>query len=182
MRQSAVTTRYVEALFQLTLERGTIDTVEADVRRLAGEVADSKVAAFLSDARVTNEEKISRLEPLLVSLDDLLADFVRLLFDKGRGEVLTEMGDAFRLRLLEHRGATEGRVESARPLEPAQMNEIAAAIGREIGKEVYLKNEVDPGLVGGVRVFVDNRMIDNSVQGRLDGLNRKLREARLGAG
>ena len=42
--------------------------------------------------------------------------------------------------------------------------------------------EVDPGLVGGVRVFVDNRMIDNSVQGRLDGLSRKLREARLGAG
>ena len=62
------------------------------------------------------------------------------------------------------------------------MDELAAAIGQELGKEVYLKNEVDPGLVGGVRVFVDNRMIDNSVQGRLDGLNRKLREARLGAG
>ena len=53
MRQSAVTTRSVEALFQLTLERGTIDAVEADVRRLAGEVGDPKVAAFLSDARVT---------------------------------------------------------------------------------------------------------------------------------
>ena len=182
MRQSAVTTRYVEALFQLTLERGAIDAVEADVRRLAGEVADTKVAAFLSDARVTNDEKISRLEPLLASLDDLVADFVRLLFDKGRGEVLTEMGDAFRLRLLEHRGATEGRVESARSLDPAQMDELATAIGRQLGKDVILKNEVDPSLVGGVRVFVDNRMIDNSVQGRLSGLQRKLQEARLGAG
>ena len=182
MRQSAVTTRYVEALFQLTLERGTIDAVEADVRRLAGEVGDPKVAAFLSDARVTNEEKISRLEPLLTSLDDLVADFVRLLFDKGRGAVLVEMGDAFRLRLLEHRGATEGRVESARPLEASQIDELAAAIGRQLGKDVVLENEVDPSLVGGVRVFVDNRMIDNSVQGRLNGLQRKLREARLSAG
>jgi F0F1-type ATP synthase delta subunit len=45
-----------------------------------------------------------------------------------------------------------------------------------------LKNEVAADLVGGVRVIVDNRMIDNSVQGRLNGLNRKLREVRLGAG
>ena len=59
---------------------------------------------------------------------------------------------------------------------------LAAAIGRELGKEGYLKNDVDPGLVGGVRVFVANRMIDNSVQGRLAGLQRKLREARLSAG
>jgi F-type H+-transporting ATPase subunit delta len=182
VRLSAVTTRYVEALFQLALERGLLDVIEADVRRLAGEVSDPDVAAFLADASISDVEKISRLEKLLGTLNEVLADFVRLLFDKGRGDVLSETGDAFRLRLLEHRGATEGRVESARPLEPAQMDELAAAIGRELGKEVYLKNEVDPGLVGGVRVFVDNRMIDNSVQGRLDGLNRKLREARLGAG
>ena len=182
MRLSAVTTRYVEALFRLALEQGRLDEVDSGVRRLAGEVSDPDVAAFLADASVANEEKASQFEKLLVDMDDVLADFVRLLFQKRRGEVLAEMGDAFRLRLLEHRGATEGRVESARPLEPAQMDEIAAAIGRELGKEVYLKNEIEPSLVGGVRVFVDNRMIDNSVQGRLDGLNRKLREARLGAG
>ena len=182
MRLSAVTTRYVEALFQLSLERGILEVIEADVRRLAGELSDPDVAAFLADASVSDEEKVSRLEKLLVDLNEVLADFVRLLFEKRRGDVLTETGDAFRLRLLEHRGATEGRVESARPLEPAQMDDLAAAIGRELGKEVYLKNDVDPGLVGGVRVFVDNRMIDNSVQGRLDGLNRKLREVRLGAG
>ena len=93
-----------------------------------------------------------------------------------------ETGDAFRLRLLEHRGATEGRVESARALEASQIDELAAAIGRQLGKDVVLENEVDPSLVGGVRVFVDNRMIDNSVQGRLNGLQRKLREARLSAG
>ncbi len=182
MRLSAVTTRYVEALFQLSLERGILEVIEADVRRLAGELSDPDVAAFLADASVSDEEKVSRLEKLLVDLNEVLADFVRLLFEKRRGDVLTETGDAFRLRLLEHRGATEGRVESARPLEPAQMDDLAAAIGRELGKEVYLKNDVDPALVGGVRVFVDNRMIDNSVQGRLDGLNRKLREVRLGAG
>ena len=182
MRLSAVTTRYVEALFQLTLERGALEAMEVDVRRLASEVAEPKVAAFLVDARVTNEEKISRLGPLLSSLDVLLANFVRRLFEKGRGEVLAETGEAFRLRLLEHRGATEGRVMSARPIEPAQIEELASAMGRRLGKQVLLKNEVDPDLVGGVRVFVDNRMIDNSVQGRLDGLQRKLREARLGAG
>ena len=50
MRLSAVTTRYVEALFQLALERGMLDVIEADVRRLAGEVSDPDVDAFLADA------------------------------------------------------------------------------------------------------------------------------------
>jgi F-type H+-transporting ATPase subunit delta len=71
---------------------------------------------------------------------------------------------------------------SARPLVAAQIEELATAMGRRLGKTVVLKNEVATDLVGGVRVLVDNRMIDNSVQGRLNGLNRKLREVRLGAG
>jgi len=182
VKASAVTARYVEALFQLALERGSLEVVGADVQRMGAELSVPEVAAFLADARVTSGEKISHLEPLLASLDESVANFVRLLFGKDRGEVLAEVGEAFRLRVLEHRGATEGRVESARSLDPAQMDELAAAIGQQLGKEVVLKNEVDPGLVGGARVFVDNRMIDNSVQGRLSGMQRKLREARLGAG
>jgi len=179
---SAVTARYVEALFQLALERGSLEQVAADMQKMGAEVSVPEVVAFLSDARVTNTEKAACLEPLLVSLDESVANFVGLLFEKSRAEVLVEAGEAFRLRVLEHRGATEGRVESARSLDPAQIEELATAIGRQLGKEVILKNEVDPSLVGGVRVFVDNRMIDNSVQGRLSGLERKLREARLGAG
>jgi F-type H+-transporting ATPase subunit delta len=179
---SAVTGRYVEALFRLALEQGSLERVAADVQTMGAEVSIPEVTAFLSNARVTNAEKVSRLEPLLATLDRTVANFVRLLFEKSRSEVLIETGEAFRLRVLEHRGATEGRVESARSLDPAQIDELATAIGRQLGKDVILKNEVDPGLVGGVRVFVDNRMIDNSVQGRLGGLQRKLREARLGAG
>jgi F-type H+-transporting ATPase subunit delta len=179
---SAVTARYVEALFQLALERGSLEEVASDVQKMGAEVSVPEVTAFLSNARVTNAEKVSRLEPLLATLNEAVANFVRLLFDKSRGEVLIEAGEAFRLRVLDHRGATEGRVESARSLDPAQIDELAAAIGRQLGKDVILKNEVDPSLVGGARVFVDNRMIDNSVQGRLGGLQRKLREARLGAG
>lgn len=182
MRFSAVTTRYVEALFQLALEQGALDRVAADVSTLAAEIADDQVARFLADARVTNVEKIARLEPLLATLDGRLANFCRLLFEKGRGEVLNETGEAFRLRHLEHNGTTEGRVMSARPLAAAQIEELATAMGRRLGKTVVLKNEVAADLVGGVRVLVDNRMIDNSVQGRLNGLNRKLREVRLGAG
>ena len=179
---SAVTARYVEALFQLALERGSLEEVANDIQKMGAEVSAPEVVAFLSNARVTNAEKVSRLEPLLATLDVTVANFARRLFDKSRAEVLIETAEAFRLRVLDHKGATEGRVESARSLDPAQMDELATAIGRQLGKDVILKNEVDPSLVGGVRVFVDNRMIDNSVQGRLSGLQRKLQEARLGAG
>ena len=44
-----------------------------------------------------------------------------------------------------------------------------------------LTGRVDPDLVGGVRVFVGTSMIDQSLQGRMDGLRRRMMEARLPA-
>jgi F0F1-type ATP synthase delta subunit len=46
-------------------------------------------------------------------------------------------------------------------------------------KKVALTNKVVPELVGGARVVAGNRMIDWSVQGRMDALRRRMLDARL---
>ena len=80
-------------------------------------------------------------------------------------------------------GAVEGVVESARPLDEAQIASIAEKIGRDLAakgiQKVHLTNRTDESLVGGVRVFIGARMFDYSVKGRLDGLRQRLLEAPL---
>ncbi|MCB9915465.1 MAG: ATP synthase F1 subunit delta [Planctomycetes bacterium] len=179
MITGAVTTRYTEALFALATEQGAVDAVRSDVERLAAEVADEHVAAWLFDARVPTGDKRAKVAQVTASFHPLTRNFVSLLFDKHREEVLRGLGTAFRHKWLESRGAVEGWVESARPLGSGEVSELAVAIGAKVGKEVLLENRVNPDLVAGVRVFVANKLIDFSVRGRLKGLERTLMESPL---
>ena len=81
--------------------------------------------------------------------------------------------------MLERRGAVEGVVESARPLDAADVDKLQAALRAKLGKTVALEARVVPELVAGVRVFVDNKLIDQSAVGRLQGLRERMMAARL---
>jgi F-type H+-transporting ATPase subunit delta len=118
---------------------------------------------------------------VLQGCSQLTRNFAGLLFAKNRELVLADLAAAFRQRWLASRGAAEGHVESALALGSAEISELAAAIGAKLGKEVMLENRINSELVGGVRVFVDNRLIDYSVRGRLAGLRRKMMESELPA-
>jgi F-type H+-transporting ATPase subunit delta len=174
-----VSTRWAAALFNLALGQSKVDAVGDDVARLGTELNSDAVKAYLLISSASDAEKLGKLEQVLVDCDELTAKFVRLLFEKGRVGVLEHLEAAFRARRLEHEGAVEGHVESARQLDDAQVTSLAAAMGARLGKQVTLEQRVNADLVGGVRVFVGANMIDQSVQGRLEGLRRKMVDARL---
>lgn len=176
-----ITARYAQALFELALEKGRLDGVKGDIERIAVEVDDPRLRAFLANPRVARDEKRRALASLLQSFDPLTRNFVGLVLDRGREAVLLRVAAAFKKLLLQRRGATEGVVESARPLAAADLALLAEAVGARIGKEVRLENRLVPELIGGVRVFVDNRLLDQSVRGRLAGLRKRLNAAPLPA-
>ena len=124
-------------------------------------------------------ERRSKLDTLLANMHAFTKNFVGLLFDKRRELVLRNLGAAWKRRSLIERGAVEGVVQSARELGSGEVAELAVALGRMLSKDVQLENQLVSDLVGGVRVFVDNRMLDCSVQGRLTTLRQKMLAAPL---
>ncbi len=176
-----VTGRWADALFGLARRQGVLDQVSADIARLAVECEKPAVAAFLQSATGTSAERQAQFDSALDNAHETTQNFVRLLFERRREEVLLQMGAAFEQRLLEERGALQGVVESARPLEASDIETMGQDLSKRLGKTVSLTGRVDPDLVGGIRVFVGARMIDQSLQGRMDGLRRSMMEARLPA-
>lgn len=65
-------------------------------------------------------------------------------------------------------------VRVARELSDADRDRLAAALGRQYGRDVRLRIVVDPDLVGGLRIEIGDDVIDGSVSGRLDDARRKL--------
>ncbi|HED65740.1 MAG TPA: ATP synthase F1 subunit delta [Planctomycetes bacterium] len=174
-----VTHRYAEALFCLARDEGVFDAVRADVERLGREVNADGVGDFFFDARVSIETRREKMHALTKTMHPFVQNFVNLLFDKRREEVLRGLAEAFKAMALEEAGAAEGVVESARPLGAAEIAELEAGLGKKLGKRLSLENRIRPELLGGVRVIVGSKMVDHSLLGRLDGLKKGLLNAPL---
>jgi F-type H+-transporting ATPase subunit delta len=179
VRVDAVTTRYAEALFGLARRKGVLKEVQADVSRISHEVSVPAVAEFLFNPMVGQKEKRQSLNALASTFHELTSNLVQLLLDKRREDVLRDLATAFRRRVLTESGAVEGVVESARPLNEADLKDLASTLGTRLGKEVLLESRTVPDLVGGVRVIVNNRMIDYSVQGRISDLRKRMLDSQL---
>jgi len=174
-----VTARYAGALYGLAKRKGVLDDVSRDVAALAAEIARPATRNLLFNPRVEREAKRVQLSPALAAAHPLVRNFTNLLLDKGREEVLRGLANPWKRLTLDERGAAEGFVESARPLEPAEIARLATALSKAMGRTLILENRIVPSLLGGVRVIARNRMIDGSGRGRLETLRRRMLDARL---
>lgn len=174
MAASAVSSRYVDALFAVASRHNELEAVRRDVERLAAEFGNANVRQVLLDPRRTVEARLALLDKAQATSSPTVKKFVRLLYSKGREQVLVELGEAFRAKLLTEAGAVEGVVESARPLPAAEIARLATKLAQRLGKRVHLDNTVNPDLIGGFRVRVGSQMLDQSVSGRLERLRGQM--------
>ncbi|MBA2956608.1 F0F1 ATP synthase subunit delta [Nocardioides sp. MAH-18] len=74
--------------------------------------------------------------------------------------------------------ATQGEgvalVRTARELSDAQRTRLADALSAQYGRPVHLNVEVEPALLGGLRIEIGDDVIDGTVVARLDNARRKL--------
>ena len=175
---SAVASRYATALYELAFEKGQLAAVSGDVAVVKSQVEQGALVA-LFDPRSKPAEQHSALAALIAKLGPLTGNFVRLLADKRRLEVLRELPAAFHRNQLAATRTVEGVAQSARPLGAPELSQLSASLGRMLNKQVVLQNQIQPDLVGGVRVLVDNRLLDQSATGRLEALRSLLMNARL---
>lgn len=174
-----VTARWADAFYALAARQGALAEVERDLSVLANALGSAATRAVVFNPRVEREAKRAQLAPTIAALHPLTRNLVHLLLDRGREEVLRGLRAAMTRKSLEQRGVVTGVVESARPIGRPELDAIAASVGARLGKKVELENRIVPELVGGVRVIAANRMIDSSVQGRLEGLRRRLMDVKM---
>lgn len=68
---------------------------------------------------------------------------------------------------LERRKVT---VESAVDLDEATRQRVVAGLANQYGPDLVVQYQINPALLGGLRIRVGNDVFDGSVQGRLDRL------------
>ena len=77
-------------------------------------------------------------------------------------------------RALAELGSSDATVYSAFPLGGAELANLTATLEKRFGRKLNLKVELEPELIGGIRVVVGDEVLDTSVKARLEQMKAAL--------
>lgn len=177
MQHTQVGRRYAEALAGLIEDPAALEDAARAVRTLAdaavSEPADVLYWRTLSVPRETKEDLLGKLLEA-VEAPEPVRSFVGVLLANNRVANLPEIADALDTCVFEQLGRAEAYVTTARPLSDEQQEALRGRLAEVFGKDVRLRVDLDEGLIGGLRVQLENRILDHSVRGRLRTLTARL--------
>jgi F-type H+-transporting ATPase subunit delta len=174
---AALARRYAAALADVAVEQNNGGAVKAGLAAFVDVFFESNdLRNFLESPGLEAAAKRRVIEKIAgrMSLPAAVRNFLWIIVDHRRTEMLREIEAAFREELNERLGIAEAEVTSARSLSDPEKRELMAALERRIGKKIELTFREDVALVGGVVVSVGSTIYDGSVREQLARLREQL--------
>jgi F-type H+-transporting ATPase subunit delta len=167
---------YAEAAFRLARDANALPHWSQMLSLVGAVVADPHVASALDNPRLTAGDK----EALLLSicgdkLDTLGRNFVRVLVEAQRVTVMPQIAELYDKLRHDAEGVATAQIESAFPLTDTQLATITASLEQHFGRKIDATVAVVPALIGGARITVGDKVIDGSVQAKLEAMATQLR-------
>jgi len=174
---SAVST-YAEALFEAARERDELEEVHSDLEEFVTALHESEeLRLFFYGGQIPERQKRRALDGLTEGMKTSTTNFLKVLVDNGREEILEEVLSRYEQLVKEHLGRVEVEVTTAVELSEEQLDRLKERLERVLeGREVILETNVDEDLIGGAVFRFGGRLMDSSIRGRLESLREGMLE------
>ena len=103
-------------------------------------------------------------------------NFMKLLCERNLLGEFAGCCEEFIRRYHAEHGIAEAVVTSAVALSDAQLSALKAKLEKISGKTVELVQKLDASVVAGLRVELEGKQLDGTVQARMSGISKKLNE------
>ena len=158
---------YAEALFKTAASDLAAAAVWLD--ELAGIAANVELQQYAGQPSVTAVQTFEVISGVAqTKLPQAANNFLRAVIENGRISVLPEIASQFRTLKNAQTGSSDATVYSAFALDDVALADLAATLEKRFGKKLNFKLELEPELIGGVRVVVGDEVLDTSVKARLE--------------
>lgn len=167
---------YADAAFKLASGAGALGPWSEAMDRLAAIAADPTMRECINDPKLSTDQVYALI--VGVTGGALSADqqnFVRVLVENERLQVLPEIRDLFVELKNEHEGVREAQIASAFPLDESTLKALVSDLEGKFKAKLDVSVSIDPELIGGVRISVGDEVIDASVRGKLASMAAALK-------
>jgi F-type H+-transporting ATPase subunit delta len=176
--QSKITERYIKALLDIAAQQGRAEDVEGELYHV-----DQLLKSNTEFMHILLHPKISRLRKKKL-LDDILGAkisetvkrFLDLLVEKKREAIIAVLYEAYKQAADRMRGIVKATVNSAIDLSPERQKKCKAVLEQKLKSTVEAQFAVDATILGGLQIFIGNDVLDGSIRGRLDKLQKHILE------
>ena len=165
---------YAEAMFQVA-QNGDLAQATAELDALATVAANPQMRQF-ADAPTAAEAQVFDVITSVTALplSDASKNLLRTVIANGRLAVLPEIATQFRMLVNERSGVSDATVYSAFPIEPAPLADLVISLERRFKRRLNATVQLQPDLIGGIRVVVGDEVLDTSVKARLEQMKAAL--------
>ena len=178
MDNGRISVRYARALFQIAQEQGCEEAVYDGLTRFAHNylLAIAQFNEVLSDPMVAREEKIKLIEMATGEpLHDTLKQFIAFVVDKKREDKMFFIAMKYMEMYRTKHHILNTHVTTATELPEATYDKIKAFVKQTFDSDAELEVHIDPSLIGGFILDIENTRMDASVVGQLNALKNKLK-------
>ncbi|CAG9786185.1 unnamed protein product [Diatraea saccharalis] len=159
--------RYVTALYSAALQMQQIDDVEKHLRALQKELLKPTVVDFIETSMISSVAKAKLMQEVgqQAGMPAAAINFLSLVAENGRLKKLRRMITMFLAVMVAHRNEALCEVITAKPLDSNDRSSLMDALQKFVkgNKKIQLTEKVDPSIIGGMIVGVEDKHIDMSI-------------------
>ena len=175
-----VANRYARALSEVLGPQGDFGKALSELQDFATVSRESAgLREVMESPAVPPPDKLRVLNAILerMGISKTVANFLRVLLENYRMNLVQETVGAFRKVADDHEGLIRVKVLSATGLTDAERQALRQRFERLTQKKVECEFSIDSALIGGVVAQAGSTVYDGSVRGQLERVRRRLLEA-----
>jgi len=175
MNDSKISVRYSKALFQSAVEKKLLEKVYADMLFIGEICRMEEIKVVLSSPIINPSKKTAILHGILEkNVEKITMSLIDLLIRNGRENYLPAVTRVFRDETLKFRGITPTSLTTAVPVNDKTKKKIGDLISSVFNTKVELTETVDPEILGGFIIRINDNFIDASVKNKLRKIKKEL--------
>lgn len=167
--------RYAKSLMTLATEKNVLDAVYADMEIISSTIKDSKELELLLKSPVVKTDKKQDVLTNIFgkSISELSKLFLELISNRKREGIIGDIATSFVDLYKRSKDIVVAEITSAVALDSAQKDKIVALLKEEGTSSVEVVEKINPDIIGGFIVRVDDKQIDASILRQLNDLRQE---------
>ncbi len=158
---------YAEALFKAS--SADLSGAAGWLDELALIAENAQLLQFADNPKVSVNEVVELMTGVArTALPEAAGNFLRTVVENGRLTALPEIARQFRTLKNAQSGSSDAQVFSAFPIDGADLATLSKTLESRFGRKLNVSVELEPALIGGIRVVVGDEVLDTSVKARLE--------------
>lgn len=168
--------KYAEALFEVTENANTTNSVIADVELISDAFCEnSELKTFMVNPIIKIEDKKDAIKQIFEGkVSETAMNFLYLLIDNSRVDAVSEVKNAYLELIKAKQNLVSIKAVTAVEMKDFLKEKLKRKLEEKLSKQVEIEYSIDPKIVGGLIVEMDGKTIDNSVVTKLKNIKKQL--------